>query len=106
MTLIRKELGIVTFSPEILLNTIYSNFHVGERYLLSTLKSMLADLYKSISYQATPKAVDITNYFEVKEAKIPVEVNGEKKRMKGYKLVSSRELEFRAKLDLMKKGEL
>ena len=106
VTLIRKELGIVTFSPEILLNTIYSNFHVGERYLLSTLKSMLADLYKSISYQATPKAVDITNYFEVKEAKIPVEVNGEKKRMKGYKLVSSKEIELRVKLDLMNKGEI
>ena len=106
LTYIKKELGIVTFSPEVLVNTIYSNFHVGEKYLLSNLKNLLSDLYYSISYKATPKAIDIMNYFEVKEFKITAEIDGIKKRVRGYELVSSKEMEFRVKLDLMKKGEL
>ena len=106
LTYIKKELGIVTFSPEVLVNTIYSNFHVGEKYLLSNLKNTLSNLYYSISYKATPKAIDILNYFEVKEFKVTAEIDGVKKRVRGYELISSKELEFRAKLDLMKKGEL
>ena len=102
----KKELGIVTFSPEVLVNTIYSNFHVGEKYLLSNLKNLLSDLYYSISYKATPKAIDIMNYFEVKEFKVTAEIDGVKKRVRGYELVSSKEMEFRVKLDLMNKGEL
>ena len=106
VTRIKKELGIVTFSPEVLVNTIYSNFHVGEKYLLSNLKNLLSDLYYSISYKATPKAIDIMNYFEVKEFKVTAEIDGIKKRVRGYELVSSKEMEFRVKLDLMNKGEL
>lgn len=106
VTRIKKELGIVTFSPEVLVNTIYSNFHVGEKYLLSNLKNLLSDLYYSISYKATPKAIDILNYFEVKEFKVTAEIDGVKKRVRGYELVSSKEMEFRVKLDLMNKGEL
>ena len=106
VTRIKKELGIVTFSPEVLVNTIYSNFHVGEKYLLSNLKNLLSDLYYSISYKATPKAIDILNYFEVKEFKVTAEIDGIKKRVRGYELVSSKEMEFRVKLDLMNKGEL
>jgi hypothetical protein len=84
---IKKELGIVTFSPELLVNTIHQNFNPGEKYTLSNLKAKLGDLYSSISYTAVPKANDILNYFEVKEYKSTEVVDGEKKRVRGYELL-------------------
>ena len=84
---IKKELGIVTFSPELLNNTIHQNFNPGEKYILSNLKAKLGDLYSSISYTAVPKANDILNYFEVKEYKSTEVVDGEKKRVRGYELL-------------------
>lgn len=84
---IKRELGIVTFSPKLLLNTITLNFNPGEKYTLSSLKAKLGDLYSSINYTATPKANDILNYFEVKEYKSTETIDGEKKRVRGYELL-------------------
>ena len=84
---IKKELGIVTFSPELLNNTIHQNFNPGEKYTLSNLKAKLGDLYSSISYTAVPKANDILNYFEIKEYKSTEVIDGEKKRVRGYELL-------------------
>ena len=67
VTKIKRELGIVTFSPELLNNTIHQNFNPGEKYSLSNLKAKLGNLYSSINYDSTPKANDILNYFDVKE---------------------------------------
>ena len=89
---IKKELGIVTFSPELLNNTIHQNFNPGEKYTLANLKAKLGDLYSSISYTAVPKANDILNYFEVKEYKSTEVVDGEKKRVRGYELLSRKEV--------------
>ena len=88
----KRELGIVTFSPELLNNTIHQNFNPGEKYSLSNLKVKLGDLYSSISYTAVPKANDILNYFEVKEYKSTEVVDGEKKRVRGYELLSRKEV--------------
>ena len=88
---IKKELGIVTFSPELLNNTIHQNFNPGEKYTLSNLKAKLGDLYSSISYTAVPKANDILNYFEVKEYKSTEVVDGEKKRVRGYELLKRKD---------------
>ena len=105
ITRIRKELGIVLFSPEVLINTVYSNFHVGEKWLLSEIKQKLSELYTSISYKKTPKAIDILEYFETKEYKVTDIVNGVKKRVRGYELVKSYELEIRIKLEQMEKRD-
>ena len=86
-TNIKKYLGIVTFSPELLVNTIHQNFNPGEKYSLSNLKVKLGDLYSSISYTAVPKANDILNYFEVKEYMTTEVVDGKKKRVRGYELL-------------------
>ena len=67
ITKIKKELGIVIFNPELLHQSIYSNFHVGDKLPLSIIKTKLSDIYKSINYNASPKAIDIKGYFEVKE---------------------------------------
>ena len=97
---IKKELGIVTFTPNVLINAIYSNFQVGEKYTLSNLKEKLRSIYNSINYKSTPKAVDIENYFKTKPAYILVfdEVTGKKKQSKGYELLESYEKEYKDKM--------
>ena len=102
VTLINKDLGIVTFSPELLVNTIYDEFKIGDRILLSDLKTKLSDIYKRINYSASPKAKDIQLYFEIKDYKETVNIDGVKKRAVGYELVSSHESELRDKLKAMK----
>ena len=85
---IKKELGIVTFSPELLVNTITLNFNPGEKYTLSDLKIKLGNLYSSISYTATPKANDILNYFDVKEISLyERKEDGTRKKIRGYELL-------------------
>ena len=96
---IKKELGIVTFTPELLVNSIYGEFKVGEKALLSRIKERLANLYDSISYQATPRAKDLENYFKVRLIYIYVDDgSGNKKKSKGYELLESYEQEYRDKM--------
>ena len=70
ITKIRKALGIITFSDELLEATIYNEFKVGDKITLSGIKDRLGYLYKSIGYDATPKAKDLENYFEVKNSSV------------------------------------
>lgn len=67
---IKNHLGVVTFSQELLESNIYSEFKVGDKITLSDIKSRLEVLYKSINYDAAPKAKDLENYFEVKNSSI------------------------------------
>ena len=67
---IKNHLGVVTFSQELLESSIYSEFKVGDKITLSDIKSRLEVLYKSINYDAAPKAKDLENYFEVKNSSI------------------------------------
>ena len=91
-TYIEKELGIVTFSQELLESNIYSEFKVGDKITLSDIKSRLEVLYKSINYDATPKAKDLENYFNVKESSARVEIDGVKKVVKIYNIISRKEV--------------
>lgn len=63
MTKIRRELGIVIFNKELLINTIFTNFNVGDRMINSKIKEKLKSLYTSISYTAAPKATDLLDFF-------------------------------------------
>ena len=89
---IEKELGVVTFSQELLESSIYSEFKVGDKITLSDIKSRLEVLYKSINYDATPKAKDLENYFNVKESSARVEIDGVKKVVKIYNIISKKEV--------------
>ena len=94
-----KELGIIMFSPELLIQEIYSNFKEGEKLSLISIKSRLDLIYSSISYQSSPKATDILRYFEIKECLISIVDNdGKKKRVRGYELIKSKEQELRQEL--------
>ena len=88
---IRKALGIITFSPELLRGEIYSSFSEGEKYTLANLKNKLGSIYSSINYSSTPKANDIINYFEVKEFSIyEKNEDGSRKKVRGYELLKSK----------------
>ena len=88
-TKIEKELGIRLFSESDLGNYIRNTFKPGEKYTLSDLKTKLGELYGSIGYQATPKANDILEYFEVKEVVSYERLSdGKRKQIRGYELLS------------------
>ena len=89
-TFIEKELGIVMFSPELLRDSVYSDFKEGEKLSLTNIKNRLSYIYSSINYNSTPKATDIERWFEVKECLVSVEVEGKKKRSRGYELLKSK----------------
>ena len=95
---IKKALGIVTFSDEVLYDSIYSDFKVGGKYLLSDIKDKLRDIYSSINYSATPKARDIEKYFDVRESTMRTIIDGEKKTVRFYELLRSKEKELRENL--------
>ncbi len=88
-TKIERELGIVVFSKELLVRTIFQNFKVGDRISTANAKIKLGQLYNSINYKATPKATDLNEYFDTKETKI-IEIlsDGAKKKVKAIELIS------------------
>ena len=88
VTLIKKDLKIVTFDPELLRTSIYSEFHIGEKLTLSDIKTKLTDIYNKLNYSKTPKAIDLLEYFDVKKGLVNCVVDGAKKRSKGYELLT------------------
>lgn len=84
---LRKELGIIMFDQSKLDREIYNNFKEGDKYLLSDLKILMAQVYDSVGYQAAPKAIDIQNYFEISEYTTSKVINGNRKRFRGYELI-------------------
>ena len=98
ITKIKRELGIVTFSDELLYDSIYSEFKEGDKLLLPIIKERLSNIYSSINYTKTPKAKDIEIWFEVKESTMRTVINGEKKIVRYYELLKSKEQELREEL--------
>ena len=88
VTKIKKELNIILFDEVNLGNHIRSTFNIGDKLALSDLKAKLSELYEKIGYKKTPKAIDILDYFEVKEYMVTLEMDGTKKRVRGYELLN------------------
>ena len=89
-TKIKKELGIATFNQKLLESSIYLEFKIGDKLALSIIKDRLEYLYNSIGYNKTPKAKDLENYFNVKESSARVEIDGIKKIVKVYNIISKK----------------
>lgn len=90
ITYIKKDLNIVTFSKEKLVEEIDSSFNIGDKLLLSEIKQKLSEIYSKLNYKKSPKAIDILEYFEVKEYKTTITTNNVKKRVRGYELISKK----------------
>ena len=88
VTRIKRELGIVIFSQDILESNIYSKFKEGDKIPLFEIKQKLDNIYKSINYDKVAKAKDLENYFNIKESSARVEISGVKKIVKIYNILS------------------
>ena len=84
---LNKALGIISFSPELLQEKIYSEFKEGDEILWSEIKNKLTNIYSEIQYEKTPKAINIKEFFEVKEYSTSEIIEGKRQRYKGYKLI-------------------
>ena len=88
VTKIKRELNVVMFSESNLGNQIRSSFKIGDKLTLFEIKDKLGKLYEKIEYKKTPKANDILEYFEVRDAvfysKLP---DGRRKQIRGYELI-------------------
>ena len=101
ITKIKKELNIITFNPIDLVNKIYEEFKVGDRISLSDIKTKLTDIYTNLNFEKTPKATDLSNYFELNQCMFNTKIGGKTKRTRGYDIISSHESELRQKLNLI-----
>lgn len=97
---IEKALGVVVFSEELLYDSIYSDFKEGDKVSLAEVKNKLTIIYSSINYQSTPKAKDLLRYFDIKESTMRTIINGEKKTIRYYELLKSKEQELKYELKL------
>ena len=55
---------------------IWSEFEVGRRYTKAAIKEKLRDIYCRAGYKATPKANNLSEYFELKRCSIPNQDTG------------------------------
>lgn len=87
-TKIEKELGIITFDKDNLNIQIYSNFQIGDRMSLSDIKLKLTNIYNNTGYNKTPKAIDLLEYFEVRDfVYYEKSLEGKRKQVRGYELL-------------------
>ena len=84
VTEIKKELEVTTYNPLAIREIINKEFKVGEKIFKSDVKERLRKVYSSINFKKSPKAIDILNWFEVKDVNLSDE---DGKRIKGYELV-------------------
>lgn len=69
-------------------SSIIKNFKVGSRITKSSVKEQLKNLYDKLGYSKTPKAVDLGDYFIIKNCKIP---RPDGKRDDGYEILAIKE---------------
>ena len=98
LTYIKKELGIITFTPDLLYSSVYSDFKIGDKLPLTVIKERLANIYNSINYKETPKATDIQNFFKTKKiSSYEKNSDGSRKKIHGLELLESYEQQYRDK---------
>ena len=82
--LIDKKLSVLSFDQDKLREAVYAKFEVGKAYTKSILKKMLDEVYKSIGYKVTAKAIDLEEYYNLRRTSV---FDGNK-RTAGFKLLS------------------
>ncbi len=61
--------GIIESGP-LLKEAIYKEFQINSRISKSEIKQRLREIYSRLGYNKTPKAVDLSEYFEIKYCQI------------------------------------
>ena len=70
---------------DIIFNEICSNFLLGDKLNKKEIKKRIRIIYKKLGIKSTAKAIDILNWFEVKEIRIAT-VEG--KRDHGFEIIA------------------
>ena len=83
ITRINRKLNIRSFNRAELFLGLQRTFEIGKRYSNKEIKSLLKDLYTISNYEATPKASDLQDYFEIK----PVKVDEGNKKVHGLEIL-------------------
>ena len=74
-SLLNKKLDILSFDKEKLKGDIYNEFKVGQSYPNPYIKQKLGEIYSKNNFRATPKAIDLDEYFEIKHRKVKDETD-------------------------------
>lgn len=85
---ISKAKDDVLKDPKVLMEAIYSNFEC-KRYLMAEIKNGISKIYRELGYNKTAKAVDIEEWFEIKEVVMPNPITG--KRGHGFELLKKKQ---------------
>lgn len=71
-SLLNKKIDILNFDKEKLKDDIYNEFKAGQAYPNTYAKSKLGEIYSKNNFRATPKAVDLREYFDTKPKQVKV----------------------------------
>ena len=82
-----KKLSILSFDKERIKEELSNEFEVGQSYTKVDIKEKLSEIYKKLGYKASPKATDLSEYYEMKECL----VNNGAKRSGGFKILKEKE---------------
>lgn len=80
-----KSLSVEIFDVDNLRKKIMQSFHVGDRLSKVYIKAELGRIYNSLNYKKTPKAVDLSEWFELKLGKFK---NAASKWENGFEILS------------------
>lgn len=82
-----KRLSILSFDMTKIKGELSNVFEIGQSYTKVEIKEKLSEVYKKLGYKASPKATDLSEYYEMKECL----VNNGAKRSGGFKILKEKE---------------
>ena len=85
--LLDKRLSVMSFDRAKIQEELSNEFEVGQSYTKADIKEKLSEIYKKLSYKASPKATDLEEFFELKPCLITVDG----KRVNGFKILKEKE---------------
>jgi len=72
ITKLNKKLEVNSFDKDILVGELCKSFEVGKSYTNALTKIELSRIYKKLNYQESPKASDLSKYFDIKSCKLKI----------------------------------
>lgn len=91
ITILKRELKLLTMDRDSLYDEVYSTFAVGKAYPSKDIKQLLSEIYEKTGYNRVPTATDIEDFYEVEPTTSVMDhLNGQRKRARGYKILKKK----------------
>ena len=92
ITILKRELKLLTMDRDSLYDEVYSTFTVGKAYPSKDIKQLLSEIYEKTGYNRVPTSTDIEDFYEVEPTTSVMDhLNGQRKRARGYKILKKKE---------------